>query len=93
MPSRTCCTKAISRGRPRNESLRIELAQRVFADASCQHRNVIDVGIVNHGSESVLGVVSGKLVPHMFVPEIAQKFRANACLGAGLKFVIHIREK
>jgi hypothetical protein len=29
-------------------------------------------------------------VPHMFVPEIAQKFRANACLGAGLKFVIHI---
>jgi len=29
----------------------------------------------------------------MFVPEVAQKFRANAWLGAGLKFVIHIREK
>jgi hypothetical protein len=32
-------------------------------------------------------------VPHMFVPEVAQKFRANASLGAGLKFVIHIKEK
>jgi hypothetical protein len=29
-------------------------------------------------------------VPHMFVPEVAQKFRANARLGAGLKFVVHI---
>jgi len=29
----------------------------------------------------------------MFVPEVAQKFRANAWFGAGLKFVIHIREK
>jgi len=29
----------------------------------------------------------------MFVPEVAQKFRANAWLSAGLKLVIHIREK
>ena len=54
---------------------------------------MIDVSIVNHGGEGVLGVVSGKLVPHMFIPEVAQKFRAKARLCTGLRFVIHISEE
>jgi len=53
---------------------------------------VIDVSIVNHGGEGILGVVSGKLMPHMFVPKVAQKFRVNVRLDAGWKFVIHIGE-
>src|SRR5947208_5365956 len=77
----------------RNEPLGIELAQRIFADASCQNGNVIDVSIINHGGEGVLGVSGGKLVSHVFVPEVAQKFRVNVRLGAGLKFVIHISNK
>src|SRR5205085_4642610 len=73
-----------------NKPLGIEFAQRVFADASCKNGNVIDVSILDHGGEGVLGVVSGKLVPHMFIPEIAQKFRAKARLCTGLRFVIHM---
>jgi hypothetical protein len=39
---------------------------------------MVHVGVLDHGSEGVLGVVGDELVSHMFLPELAQIF-----LGSG----------
>src|SRR5438552_8546068 len=55
-----------------NETLRVEFAKLFPSDTSCQHRNMVHIGVLDHSGESLLGIVSPKLVPHVFLPEITQ---------------------
>src|SRR5438045_6143796 len=71
-------------------SVRVKLAHVLFADAAGQHRNVIDVSIINHGGESVLGIMRRELVAHMFFPKIFQELSPVRGVCSLFMLIVHI---
>ena len=59
-------------------------AQFVPANTTGQHWDVVHVGVLDHGSKRIFGVVGGELIAHMLFPELAQHFLGSRRVGAGL---------
>ena len=55
-----------------DETLRIEIAQGCFTVAAGEYRDVVHVGVVDHGGEGGLGVASGELMVGVFLPEAGE---------------------
>jgi hypothetical protein len=47
----------------------VELSQLGFSAAARQHRNMIDVGVLDHRGEHVLGAAGFKFMPDVIFPE------------------------
>jgi hypothetical protein len=57
------------RGHSRDEMRRVEFSQLGFATAAGQHRNMIDVGVLDHRGERVFGATGLKFMPDVIFPK------------------------
>src|SRR5437868_11399261 len=66
-----------------DEMLRVEFPKLFSSDASGQHRNMVDIGILDHSGESLFSIMRGKLVTHVFLPEITEDLLRGRqfCIG------------
>ena len=68
----------------RDEMRGVELVQLGLPGAAGQHRDVVNVGVVDHRGDRFVRVVGLELVPHVLFPEPRQGFRRRlscSCLA------------
>src|SRR5262249_17161800 len=74
-----------------NESTELEITQLLAADAASQHRNVVDIGVLNHCCEGLLGGPSCKLIAHVLLPQVLKEglVSCEAAIGLSMLFIVH----
>src|SRR6266478_1862489 len=75
-----------------NETFRVKLAQRLLANTAGQHWDVVDVSVLDHGSERLLGVVGRELIPHMLLPKALQSFLGRREFCVWLCFLLFLHD-